>query len=124
FHHPQGQANPPDAVTTHKAWVKAQKEIARLMLMTMDPEIRKTLEHLGAYDIDKCTDKTKIQENHQKNGQTRTRGTEEHKRSQGFKAKAKKSQLSVNYGQPSVKIGQTLVNRSQPLEDKNYNVSI
>ncbi|GJX40443.1 zf-CCHC domain-containing protein, partial [Tanacetum coccineum] len=33
-----------------------------------------------------------------KNGQTRTRETGEHKRSQGFKAKAKKSQLSVNYG--------------------------
>ncbi|GJW76109.1 zinc finger, CCHC-type containing protein [Tanacetum coccineum] len=36
---PQGQANPPDVVTTHKAWVKAQKEIAELMLMTMDPDI-------------------------------------------------------------------------------------
>ncbi|GJV15917.1 retrotransposon protein, putative, ty1-copia subclass [Tanacetum coccineum] len=48
---PQGQANPPDVITTHQAWVKAQKEIARLMLMTMDPEIQKTLEHLGAYDM-------------------------------------------------------------------------
>ncbi|GJS91059.1 zinc finger, CCHC-type containing protein [Tanacetum coccineum] len=47
----QGQANPPDVITTHQAWVKAQKEIAGLMLMTMDPEIQKTLEHLGAYDI-------------------------------------------------------------------------
>ncbi|GJZ84577.1 hypothetical protein Tco_0649916 [Tanacetum coccineum] len=42
------QANP---LTTHQAWVKAQKEIARLMLMTMDPEIQKTLKHLGAYDM-------------------------------------------------------------------------
>ncbi|GJR23030.1 hypothetical protein Tco_0971557 [Tanacetum coccineum] len=33
----QGQANPPDIITTHQAWVKAQKEIAGLMLMTMDP---------------------------------------------------------------------------------------
>ncbi|GJY17900.1 ribonuclease H-like domain-containing protein [Tanacetum coccineum] len=33
-----------------------------------------------------------------KNGQTRTRETEEHKRSQRFKAKAKKSQASVIYG--------------------------
>ncbi|GJS46754.1 zinc finger, CCHC-type containing protein [Tanacetum coccineum] len=48
---PQGQANPPDVITTHQAWVKAQKEIAGLMLMTMDPEIQKTLEHLGAYDM-------------------------------------------------------------------------
>ncbi|GJX35416.1 hypothetical protein Tco_0246973 [Tanacetum coccineum] len=48
---PQGQANPPDVITTHQAWVKAQKEIVRLMLMTMDPEIQKTLEHLGAYDM-------------------------------------------------------------------------
>ncbi|GJX50103.1 hypothetical protein Tco_0276948 [Tanacetum coccineum] len=28
-----------------------QKEIVGLMLMTMDPEIQKTLEHLGAYDM-------------------------------------------------------------------------
>ncbi|GKA80088.1 hypothetical protein Tco_0786684 [Tanacetum coccineum] len=48
---PQGQANPPDVVTMHQAWVKAQKEIAGLMLMTMDPEIQKTLEHLGTYDM-------------------------------------------------------------------------
>ncbi|GJQ98073.1 retrotransposon protein, putative, ty1-copia subclass [Tanacetum coccineum] len=48
---PQGQANPLDVVTTHQAWVKAQKEIAGLMLMTMDTEIQKTLEHLGTYDM-------------------------------------------------------------------------
>ncbi|GJW49997.1 zinc finger, CCHC-type containing protein, partial [Tanacetum coccineum] len=47
----QGQANPPDIITTHQAWVKAQKEITGLMLMTMDPEIQKTPEHLGAYDM-------------------------------------------------------------------------
>ncbi|GJS23063.1 hypothetical protein Tco_0451695 [Tanacetum coccineum] len=45
------QANPPDVIITHQAWVKAQKEIAGLMLMTMDLEIQNTLEHLGAYDI-------------------------------------------------------------------------
>ncbi|GJR61179.1 hypothetical protein Tco_1503341 [Tanacetum coccineum] len=33
-----------------------------------------------------------------KNGQARTRETEEHKRSQRFKAKAKKSQLPAIYG--------------------------
>nr|GEZ15817.1 zinc finger, CCHC-type [Tanacetum cinerariifolium] len=48
---PAGQANPLDVVTTHQAWVKAQKEIARLMLMTMDPDIQRNLEHLGAYDM-------------------------------------------------------------------------
>ncbi|GJV97996.1 zinc finger, CCHC-type containing protein [Tanacetum coccineum] len=41
---PQGQANPPNVITTHQAWVKAQKEITGLMLMTMDPEIQKTLQ--------------------------------------------------------------------------------
>ncbi|GJY61005.1 hypothetical protein Tco_0461662 [Tanacetum coccineum] len=48
---PQGQANPPDVITMHQAWVKAQKEIVGLMLMIMDLEIQKTLEHLGAYDM-------------------------------------------------------------------------
>nr|GFA33813.1 hypothetical protein [Tanacetum cinerariifolium] len=48
---PEGQANPPDIITKHQAWVKAQKEIVGLMLMTMDPKIQKTLEHLGAYDM-------------------------------------------------------------------------
>ncbi|GJX99228.1 retrotransposon protein, putative, ty1-copia subclass [Tanacetum coccineum] len=48
---PEGQAKPLDVVTTYQAWVKAQKEIAGLMLMTMDPAIQKNLEHLGAYDM-------------------------------------------------------------------------
>ncbi|GJV31300.1 retrotransposon protein, putative, ty1-copia subclass [Tanacetum coccineum] len=48
---PKGQANLLDVVTVHQAWVKTQKEIARLMLMTMDPDIQKNLEHLGAYDM-------------------------------------------------------------------------
>ncbi|GKE46960.1 zinc finger, CCHC-type containing protein [Tanacetum coccineum] len=48
---PEGQANPSDVVTTHQAWVKAQKEIVGLMLMTMDPDIQKNLEHLGSYDM-------------------------------------------------------------------------
>ncbi|GJU63722.1 retrotransposon protein, putative, ty1-copia subclass [Tanacetum coccineum] len=47
----QGQANPPVVIAIHQAWVKAQKEIVGLMLMTMDLEILKTLEHLGAYDM-------------------------------------------------------------------------
>ncbi|GKD92123.1 zinc finger, CCHC-type containing protein, partial [Tanacetum coccineum] len=48
---PQGQANHPDVITQLQAWVKAQKEIVRLMLMTMDLEIQKTMEHLDAYDM-------------------------------------------------------------------------
>nr|GEX47924.1 zinc finger, CCHC-type [Tanacetum cinerariifolium]GEZ93416.1 zinc finger, CCHC-type [Tanacetum cinerariifolium]GFA47957.1 zinc finger, CCHC-type [Tanacetum cinerariifolium] len=48
---PLGQANPPDVIATHQAWVKAQKEIDGLMLITMDLEIQMTLEHLGAYDM-------------------------------------------------------------------------
>ncbi|GJU60990.1 zinc finger, CCHC-type containing protein [Tanacetum coccineum] len=48
---PQGQANPSDVVTGHQAWVKAQKEIAGLMLMTMEPDIQKNLEHLGVFDV-------------------------------------------------------------------------
>ncbi|GKA99607.1 hypothetical protein Tco_0827601 [Tanacetum coccineum] len=41
---------PPDVLATHSAWIKASKEIASLMLMTMDPDIQKNLEQLGAYD--------------------------------------------------------------------------
>ncbi|GJS89680.1 retrotransposon protein, putative, ty1-copia subclass [Tanacetum coccineum] len=48
---PTGQVIPPDVLNTHTAWVKASKEIIGLMLMTMDPEIQKTLEHLGAFDM-------------------------------------------------------------------------
>ncbi|GKD97346.1 zinc finger, CCHC-type containing protein, partial [Tanacetum coccineum] len=48
---PEGQANPSDVVTTHQAWVKAHKEIDGLMLMTMDPDTQKNLEHPGAYDM-------------------------------------------------------------------------
>nr|GEW35960.1 zinc finger, CCHC-type [Tanacetum cinerariifolium] len=48
---PLRQANPPEVIATHQAWVKAQKEIDGLMLMTMDLEIQMTLENLGAYDM-------------------------------------------------------------------------
>ncbi|GJZ76003.1 hypothetical protein Tco_0640468 [Tanacetum coccineum] len=46
-----GQVLPLDVFNTHTAWVKASKEIVGLMLMTMDPDIQKNLEHLGAYDM-------------------------------------------------------------------------
>ncbi|GKC54478.1 zinc finger, CCHC-type containing protein [Tanacetum coccineum] len=48
---PEGQVLHLDVLNTHIAWVKASKEIVGLMLMTMDPDIQKNLEHLGAYDM-------------------------------------------------------------------------
>ncbi|GKB61220.1 zinc finger, CCHC-type containing protein [Tanacetum coccineum] len=48
---PAGQVTPPDVLAIHSAWVKAQKEIAGLMLMTMDPDIQKNLEQLGAFEM-------------------------------------------------------------------------
>ncbi|GKA46707.1 hypothetical protein Tco_0739590 [Tanacetum coccineum] len=48
---PAGQVLPLDVLNTHTAWVKALKEIVGLMLMTMDPDIQKNLEQLGAYDM-------------------------------------------------------------------------
>ncbi|GJZ43174.1 retrotransposon protein, putative, ty1-copia subclass [Tanacetum coccineum] len=41
----------PDVLNTHTTWVKASKDNAGLMLMTMDLDIQKNLEHLGAYDM-------------------------------------------------------------------------
>ncbi|GJV30881.1 zinc finger, CCHC-type containing protein [Tanacetum coccineum] len=46
-----GQVVDPDVLAAHTTWIKASKEIAGLMLMTMDPKIQKNLEHLGAYDM-------------------------------------------------------------------------
>ncbi|GJR65175.1 hypothetical protein Tco_0011240 [Tanacetum coccineum] len=46
-----GQVLPPDVFNTHTTWVKASKEIVGLMLMTMEPDIQKNLEQLGAYDM-------------------------------------------------------------------------
>nr|GEW20711.1 zinc finger, CCHC-type [Tanacetum cinerariifolium] len=48
---PPGHQVPPQALATHAAWVKGQKEVAMLMLLTMDLEIQKNLAHLGAYDM-------------------------------------------------------------------------
>nr|GEY36314.1 zinc finger, CCHC-type [Tanacetum cinerariifolium] len=48
---PAGQVTPSDVLATHSTWVKAQTEIAGLMLMTMDLDIQKNLEHLGAFDM-------------------------------------------------------------------------
>ncbi|GJS84321.1 retrotransposon protein, putative, ty1-copia subclass [Tanacetum coccineum] len=46
-----GQQVPPEALAAHAAWVKGQKEVAVLMLLTMDLDIQRNLAHLGAYDM-------------------------------------------------------------------------
>nr|GEX86455.1 hypothetical protein [Tanacetum cinerariifolium] len=48
---PPGQQVPPQAFAAHAAWVKGQKEVVVLMLLTMDLEIQRNLAHLGAYDM-------------------------------------------------------------------------
>ncbi|GJW86319.1 retrotransposon protein, putative, ty1-copia subclass, partial [Tanacetum coccineum] len=42
-----GQQIPPEALAAHAAWVKGQKEVAVLMLLTMDLDIQRNLAHLG-----------------------------------------------------------------------------
>ncbi|GKB00140.1 zinc finger, CCHC-type containing protein [Tanacetum coccineum] len=46
-----GQRVTPKALAAHAAWVKGQKEVAFLMLMTMEPDLQRNLETLGAYDM-------------------------------------------------------------------------
>nr|GEZ36234.1 zinc finger, CCHC-type [Tanacetum cinerariifolium] len=46
-----GQQVPPEALAAHFAWIKGQKEIVGLMLMTMEPNIQRNLENLGAYNM-------------------------------------------------------------------------
>nr|GEY22278.1 zinc finger, CCHC-type [Tanacetum cinerariifolium] len=48
---PPGQQVPPQALAAHAAWVKGQKKVVVLMLLTMDLEIQRNLAHLGAYDM-------------------------------------------------------------------------
>ncbi|GJS57425.1 hypothetical protein Tco_0652209, partial [Tanacetum coccineum] len=42
---------PPETIEAHAAWVKGQKKIVVLMLMTMEPDLQWNLETLGAYDM-------------------------------------------------------------------------
>ncbi|GJY30975.1 zinc finger, CCHC-type containing protein [Tanacetum coccineum] len=46
-----GQQVAPEALAAHAAWVKGSKEIAGIMLMTMEPEIQLYLENLSAYEM-------------------------------------------------------------------------
>nr|GEU42454.1 zinc finger, CCHC-type [Tanacetum cinerariifolium] len=48
---PPGQQVPSEALTAHAAWVKGKKEVAVIMLLTMDQEIQRNLAHLSAYDM-------------------------------------------------------------------------
>nr|GFA10170.1 retrotransposon protein, putative, Ty1-copia subclass [Tanacetum cinerariifolium] len=48
---PPGQQVPPAALAAHAVWVKGQKEVVVLMLLTIDLEIQRNLAHLGAYDM-------------------------------------------------------------------------
>ncbi|GJT92717.1 zinc finger, CCHC-type containing protein [Tanacetum coccineum] len=46
-----GQQAAPEALAAHAAWVKGSKEIAGIMLMTMEPEIQLYLENLNAFEM-------------------------------------------------------------------------
>ncbi|GJY95354.1 zinc finger, CCHC-type containing protein, partial [Tanacetum coccineum] len=46
-----GQHVAPEILAAHTAWVKGSKEIAGLMLMTMEPEIQRNLENLHAKGV-------------------------------------------------------------------------
>ncbi|GJU65495.1 RNA-directed DNA polymerase, eukaryota, reverse transcriptase zinc-binding domain protein [Tanacetum coccineum] len=46
-----GQQVPPETLAAHAAWVKGQNETDVLMLMTMEPDLQRNLETLGAYDM-------------------------------------------------------------------------
>nr|GEU43244.1 hypothetical protein [Tanacetum cinerariifolium] len=46
-----GQPVPLKTLAAHAAWVKGQKEIVLLMLMTMEPDLQRNLENLSEYDM-------------------------------------------------------------------------
>nr|GEV36109.1 hypothetical protein [Tanacetum cinerariifolium] len=46
-----GQQVALEALAAHATWVKGSKEIVGLMLMTMDSEMQRNLENLGAYEM-------------------------------------------------------------------------
>nr|GEY58356.1 zinc finger, CCHC-type [Tanacetum cinerariifolium] len=48
---PPGHQVPPTVAAAHAAWVKGQKEVVVLMLLTLDLDIQRNLAHLGAYDM-------------------------------------------------------------------------
>nr|GEY67553.1 reverse transcriptase domain-containing protein [Tanacetum cinerariifolium] len=48
---PAGQHVALEFLTAHTAWIKGSKEIARIMLMTMEPDIQRNLETLHAHEM-------------------------------------------------------------------------
>ncbi|GKG37949.1 hypothetical protein Tco_0457172, partial [Tanacetum coccineum] len=46
-----GEQIPLEDLAAHAAWVKGQKEVVVLMLLTMDLDIQRNPAHLGAYDM-------------------------------------------------------------------------
>ncbi|GKE01734.1 hypothetical protein Tco_1389717 [Tanacetum coccineum] len=48
---PEGQQVAPEIIAAHNAWIKGSKEIAGLMLMTMELEIQRNLKNLHANDM-------------------------------------------------------------------------
>nr|GEV94763.1 hypothetical protein [Tanacetum cinerariifolium] len=48
---PAGQHVAPEIPAAHNAWIKGSKEIAGLMLMTMEPEIQRNLETFHAHEM-------------------------------------------------------------------------
>ncbi|GKE29565.1 retrotransposon protein, putative, ty1-copia subclass [Tanacetum coccineum] len=70
-----GQVLHLDILNTYTAWVKASKEIAGLMLKTMDPNIQKNLEQLGVYDMLKEL-KTLVQKNQKKKSHNAAKGNQ------------------------------------------------
>ncbi|GKE78709.1 zinc finger, CCHC-type containing protein, partial [Tanacetum coccineum] len=48
---PEGQQVAPEIIASHNAWIKGSKEIAGLMIMTMEPEIQQNLENLHAKEV-------------------------------------------------------------------------
>ncbi|GJX54882.1 hypothetical protein Tco_0284779 [Tanacetum coccineum] len=47
----EGQLVAPEITAAHTTWIKISKEIARLMLITIEPEIQQNLENLHAHEI-------------------------------------------------------------------------
>ncbi|GJZ00303.1 hypothetical protein Tco_0517732 [Tanacetum coccineum] len=47
---PEGQLVAPEITAAHTTWIKGSKEIAELMLMTMEPDTQQNLENLHAYE--------------------------------------------------------------------------
>nr|GEW42312.1 retrotransposon protein, putative, Ty1-copia subclass [Tanacetum cinerariifolium] len=48
---PAGQHVAPEILAAHTAWIKGSKEIAGLMLMTMEPEIQRNMETLHTHEM-------------------------------------------------------------------------